>query len=129
MEYKPIEVKYHHVISGRSQGGQITPSATLEVMVDGDLIRVSGEGRGPLHAIFNAINELQIYDGSKPYLMSFQLNAEKQGADSSGTAVSRVVFGKKIYEGIGRSEDVVEAAMLSYVDAINQRLMESRAQK
>jgi len=121
MENKPIEVKYFHAMTGRRMDGtQIVPSASLEVLVDGKIIRASSHGKGPIHAVYNAINSLPIFDGARPYLMNFELNSVKQGADSAGTAWAKVIFGSEIYEGVGRSDDVVEAALYAYVDAINK---------
>ncbi|MBI3034724.1 hypothetical protein HYY71_00230 [Candidatus Woesearchaeota archaeon] len=130
MHNKPIEIEYFHALTGKGTSGRgVIPSGTLELRVNGEIIRVSGEGRGPIHAVYNAIDGLPIFDGVKPYLMSFDLTAVKQGADSAGTARARVIFGEKIYEGVGRSEDVIEAAAQAYIDAINKYLIDRSEQQ
>jgi len=76
-----------------------------------------GEGDGPVDAAFNAIERMT---GIRATLKSFSVTAVTEGKDAQGRADIVVEAGGKRYRGRGLSTDIVEASILSYVDAINK---------
>ncbi|PLX33364.1 MAG: 2-isopropylmalate synthase [Clostridiales bacterium] len=76
-----------------------------------------GEGDGPVDAAFNAIEKMT---GIRATLKSFSVTAVTEGKDAQGRADIVVEAGGKRYRGRGLSTDIVEASILSYVDAINK---------
>ena len=79
--------------------------------------RELGEGEGPVDAAFNAIERMT---GIRASLKSFSVTAVTEGKDAQGRADIVVEAGGKRYRGRGLSTDIVEASILSYVDAINK---------
>ena len=130
-----IEIKYCQVLTGYSENGKdIVPSATLEALVDGQKVLVSSPGVGPIDAAYNAINKLgpvsKLFEGDKrthPHLRRFVINAEAEssetaGSDAIGAARVTVFYKNQIYNGIGRSKDIIRAAVDAYVDVLYQIL-------
>ncbi len=81
------------------------------------IIKELGEGDGPVDAAFNAIEGIT---GIRGELKSFNIRAVTEGRDAQGRADIIIDYKGETYRGKGLSTDIVEASILSYVDAINK---------
>lgn len=131
-----IEVKYFHVLTGKSfNGKEIVPTGTIEVLVNGQPVSASATGNGPVNALYNAVNKLDVVKGHEPYLRRFDINSSADGSDATGqanvTVIDRgpVTHSGAFYRGTAASTDIVEAALLAYVGAINKMLDASTTEK
>ncbi len=81
---------------------------------------VTASKYGPVDASYKAINEL--VEHSDFELEDFTINAVNGGTDAQGEVTVKVKAGGKVYNGHGVSLDIVEAAILAYISAINNMM-------
>jgi 2-isopropylmalate synthase len=130
-----IEVKYFHVTTGKSiNGKKIVPSSTIDFLVDGKEVVVSATGNGPVDALYNAVNRLKSVNERKPYLRWLEIRSSTDGSDATGEANVTIIDrmgkdNKSFFKGKSKSTDVLEAALLAYISAINQMLYPSTTQE
>ena len=94
-----------------------TPSATVEITVDGHLSKCTSLGVGPVDAIFKGISELT---ETKSVLEKYQVHAVTAGLDALGeVSVTVSEEGRRVI-GRGAHEDVLVASGKAYVHALNK---------
>jgi len=94
-----------------------TPSATVEIKVEGESKKVTSLGVGPVDAIFKGISELT---ETKSVLEKYQVHAVTAGLDALGeVSVTVSEEGRRVI-GRGAHEDVLVASGKAYVHAINK---------
>jgi 2-isopropylmalate synthase len=94
-----------------------TPSATVEMTVNGESRKVARLGDGPVDAVFRAIAELT---GTKARLLRYQVNSITSGIDAQGeVSVTLEDDGLRVI-GHGADTDIVVASAKAYVHAINK---------
>ena len=74
-------------------------------------------GDGPVDAACAAVDRLVGANGS---LQEFSIRAATPGKDAMGEAHVIVKFEDRMYTGTGASTDIIEAAVLAYLNAINK---------
>ena len=79
----------------------------------------SSAGDGPVHAACQAIEKIVGVPGK---LETFQMKAASAGKDALGEAHLIVQFDGRPFTGTGVSTDIVEAAVLAYLNAMNKFL-------
>ncbi len=79
----------------------------------------TAEGDGPVHAACQAIEKIVGVPGK---LETFQMKAASAGKDALGEAHLIVQFDGRPFTGTGASTDIVEAAVLAYLNAMNKFL-------
>jgi len=94
-----------------------TPSATVEIAVDGEARKTTALGVGPVDALFKAISELT---GTKSELIRYAVNAVTAGLDALGEVSVTLEEGGRRMIGHGAHEDVLVASAKAYVHAINK---------
>ena len=94
-----------------------TPSATVEIVVDGEPSKQTALGVGPVDALFKAIAELT---DTKSELIRYAVNAVTAGLDALGEVSVTVEEGGRRVIGHGAHEDVLVASAKAYVHAINK---------
>lgn len=106
-------LEYVQIISGNT----VYPSATVEIGIEGEKIRMASSGDGPVDAIYSAINSL--IDKS-PTLNDYSIRSVTRGMDALGeVTVKMTVEGLEVH-GRGTSTDVLEASAIAYLDALNR---------
>ena len=95
--------------------------ATIRIFMDGTVHEAAASGDGPIDAAVNAINGML---GLAPVLEDFKLVAVTGGGDAQSEATVRVRLDGRVFNGHGLSTDVVEAAIRSYLAAVNKLLDE-----
>jgi 2-isopropylmalate synthase len=107
------ELKNLSVVSGTFA----TPTATVEMMIDGEEQKAAKMGGGPVDAVFKAITELT---GNKARLLRYHVNAITSGMDAQGeVAVTLEDDGTRVI-GQGSDTDIIVASAKAYVHAINK---------
>ncbi len=101
------------VISG---GKNVIPTASVRLKIGKRTRTESGQGNGPVDAVFNCISRLT---GLKFKLASFQITAKGSGMNAQGQVDVDVVHENRHYHGKGLSTDVIEASALSLISACN----------
>ncbi len=107
------KLEYYHVTSGSST----VPTATIKLRVDENLIEDTCTGDGPVDAVFKTIQKITEI---VPELNKLIISPVTKGTDAlAETSVSITYNGKRVV-GKGSSTDIVEAAAISYIDALNR---------
>jgi 2-isopropylmalate synthase len=94
-----------------------TPTATVEMEINGEEHKTAKLGGGPVDAVFGAITELT---GNKARLVRYHVNAITSGIDAQGeVAVTLEDDGLRVI-GQGADPDIVVASAKAFVHAINK---------
>ena len=107
------KLDYMHCISG----SKILPSATVRVIVNGEVHQESEWGDGPVDAVFRAISKVS---GFAITLDNYTIRAVTAGTDAIGEVTLRVRDNGHTVTGRGASTDIVEASARAYVDGLNK---------
>ncbi len=98
-------------------GNKVTPSATVTLKHKNKNLIANSSGDGPVDACYKAIEKIV---GTKPMLLSYNLNAVTAGKDALGEVAVRMKIGKQETSGRGASTDVIEASIKAYLNALNK---------
>ncbi len=94
----------------------VAPIAYLKLNIDGSEIDVSGQGDGPVDAVYKAIESVAL-SGSD--LQLYSVNAITTGTDSQGEVTVRLEKSGRIVNGSGADTDIVVASAKAYLHALN----------
>jgi len=94
-----------------------TPTATVELLVDGESRKATAQGDGPVDAVFKAIAELT---DTKSELLQFQVKAITGGMDAQGEVTVTIEEASRRVIGHGAHTDIIVAGGRAYVAAINR---------
>jgi 2-isopropylmalate synthase len=98
-------------------GSFAQPTATVELVVDGEPRKSTALGIGPVDAVFKAIAALS---ETKSELLRYQVNAITGGMDALGeVAVTVSEDGRRVI-GHGAHPDIIVASAKAYVHALNK---------
>lgn len=108
----------YHLVHLRTSGGD--PTMALVKLKRGEESFVeTATGDGPVHAACMAIERITGVTGR---LSGFQIRAATPGKDALGDAHVTVEFEDRAYYGTGASTDIIEAAVMAYLNALNKYL-------
>jgi 2-isopropylmalate synthase len=93
------------------------PTATVELLVDGEQKKATAHGIGPVDAIFKAIADLT---ETKSELLRYQVNAITGGMDALGEVSVTVAEDGRRMIGHGAHADIIVASAKAYVHALNK---------
>ena len=93
------------------------PTATVEMVVDGQSRKITAQGNGPVDSVFKAIAELT---ETKSELVRYQVNAITGGMDAQGEVSVIVAEDGRRVMGHGAHTDVIVASAKAYVYALNK---------
>lgn len=99
--------------------GKDPATATVELRKGEETLKASASGDGHVHAACTAIEQIVGVSGR---LEEFQIRAASPGKDAMGEAHVVVNFEKRPFTGTGASTDIIEAAVLAYLNALNKYL-------
>ncbi|GAB6036651.1 2-isopropylmalate synthase [Fundidesulfovibrio butyratiphilus] len=108
------KLKYLSVLSGNMA---MPPTAALVMEADGEEVKLSSFGVGPVDAIFNTISQLT---GRNPSLLQYAVNAITGGTDAQGEVVVRLEEGGKKAVGRASDADVMVASAKAFINALNR---------
>ena len=101
-----------------------TPTATVEMLINGDERKIAKLGGGPVDAIFQAIEELT---ETKARLLRYQVNAVTAGIDAQAeVSVALEEEGLRVI-GQAADTDVILASARAYVHALNKLVQRKSA--
>ncbi len=100
-----------------SGGNQIIATATIVLEKDGQQLRDSAIGDGPVDAALRAIDRIT---GIAGRLMDYTVHSVTRGKDAVGEVFMKVDFGKVSFVGKAASTDIVDASARAYLNAINK---------
>ena len=98
-------------------GTDTTPTAVVELEIDGKTVRETGTGDGPVDAAFRTIKGLT---GATAHLLSYEVKAITGGTDALGEVVVRMEEDGRTVVGQGADTDIIMASALAYLNALNR---------
>jgi len=102
-----------------SSGTDQTPSATIRLRKEGQIIEKTATGDGQVDAACKAIS---LATGVETKLLSYNVSAITGGLDAQGDVTIRLEIEGKEVLGRGVSTDIIEASARAYLNAINKAL-------
>ncbi len=108
-----FSLKGLHVKSGLNE----PPSATVELLMNGDLASQTGTGDGPVDAVYNTIAALT---ETKSHLRAYIVKAITGGTDAQGEVSVRVEENGEVVTGHGSDTDIIVASAQAYLNALNK---------
>lgn len=93
------------------------PQATVVFSREGQEVKASSSGNGPVDACFKAI-ESQVQSGAE--MMLFSINAISGSTESQGEVTVRLQRAGRVVNGVGADPDVIVASALAYLNALNK---------
>jgi 2-isopropylmalate synthase len=108
-----VVLKSFQVESGTNK----TPTATVELEIDGRSHIHAGTGDGPVDAVYRTIAAMT---HTKSTLLMFAVNAITGGTDAQGEVSVRVEENGRTVTGHGADTDIITAAARAYLNALNK---------
>ncbi|MGH7231193.1 MAG: 2-isopropylmalate synthase [Nitrospiraceae bacterium] len=106
-------LKSLHTESGTHQA----PTAVVELEIDGQVMKRTGTGDGPVDAAYRTIAAMT---ETKSRLLSYAVKAITGGTDAQGEVSVRLEEGGKTASGHGADTDVIIASAQAYLNALNK---------
>ncbi len=100
-----------------TSGTHLIPTATVQLKVDGRVVKKAEFGDGPVDAAFRAIRAIT---GDRSKLVRFEVSAITSGTDAQGEVYVRIEEGEKTTLGQGSATDIIVASAKAYVNALNK---------
>jgi 2-isopropylmalate synthase len=113
-QVKEVFVLKH--LSAQSGTG-ITPTATVEMQVDGKTVQLTGNGDGPVDAVYRTIAGIT---KTQSKLEAYLVKGITGGTDALGEVTVKVEEGGKKVTGHGADTDIIVASAKAYVNALNK---------
>jgi 2-isopropylmalate synthase len=98
-------------------GTDITPTATVEMQINGKTVRHTGGGDGPVDAVYRTIAAIT---GTKSKLDAYLVKGITGGTDALGEVTVKVEEDGKKVAGHGADTDIIIASARAYVNALNK---------
>ncbi|MFQ5456790.1 MAG: 2-isopropylmalate synthase [Nitrospirota bacterium] len=106
-------LKYLHVESGT----KITPTATVDIEIDGEITRLVGKGDGPVDCIYRTIASIT---RTKSILITYTVAAITGGTDALGEVTVILEEDGKRATGYGADTDIIMASAKAYLNGLNK---------
>ena len=94
-----------------------TPSAEINLEMDGERKLAAAEGGGVVDAAFKAIETVV---GSNAELLLYSVNNITTGTDAQGEVTVRLSLNGRVVNGLGIDTDIVIASTKAYINALNK---------
>ena len=112
------EARYQLQLVQVSCGTRLKPTATVTLAEEnGQEQTVSAVGTGPVDAVCRALNQLA---GVPNELMEFSVKSVTEGIDAMGEVTIRLRRNGSLYSGHAADTDVVVAAAIAFINALNR---------
>jgi 2-isopropylmalate synthase len=109
-KYKLLHV---NVVSG----DVAIPTATLQMEIDGEVVKDVGHGDGPVDAVFKTVAKIT---GTRSRLVKYSVNSITGGTDAQGEVTVRLEEDGNVVVGQGAHTDIIMASVLAYINALNR---------
>ncbi|MEL7565242.1 MAG: 2-isopropylmalate synthase [Dehalobacterium sp.] len=110
-------LEYLHICSGTG----VTPTATVRVVSEDEVLEEASCGDGPINAAFKCLERVT---GITAKLLQYSINAVTGGIDAIGEVTVKVEYSHRVFTGHGISTDILEASALAYLNTINKIVYE-----
>ncbi len=108
-----FSLEYLHVASGTT----VDPMASVKLKINGNPVKGTGYGNGPIDAAFNAISEL-VDTGAE--LLRFSINALTGGTDAQGEVTVQLRENNHVALGRGADPDIIIASAKAFINGLNR---------
>jgi len=108
-------LKYVQVVGGNTT----RPTASVQLLCDGEVIEGAELGAGPVDAIYRAVDTLININID---LVEYTVHSVTGGTDALGEVTVKIKDNEHIFTGRGSSTDVLVSSAKAYVMAINKML-------
>ncbi|HIN32571.1 MAG TPA: 2-isopropylmalate synthase [Nitrospirales bacterium] len=98
-------------------GTDMTPTATIELEIDGTLQTHADTGDGPVDAVYRTITAMVKTTST---LMSYSVKAITGGMDAQGEVTVKIESAGRTVTGNGASTDIIIASAMAYLNALNK---------
>ncbi len=107
-------------------GTESTPTATVEMYINGKHVKEAGFGDGPVDAVYKTIAKIT---KTKSKLLRYSVNAITGGTDAQGEVTVRLQEDEHIVLGQGAHTDIIVASARAYINALNKLEHKKREKK
>lgn len=108
-----FKLEYLNVVSGTGA----VPTATVKMLIDGEMAQSAGFGVGPIDAAYNTIAKMT---GTNSKLLRFAVNSISGGMDAQGEVTVRLKDDGLVVLGKGADPDIITAAAKAYINGLNR---------
>jgi len=108
-----FNLEYLHVTCGTT----VLPMASVQLTVNGRMVRGAAYGNGPIDAAFESISKLT---GTAAELLRFSVSAITGGTDALGEVTVRLGENGLIALGKGADPDIITASAKAFVNGLNR---------
>jgi len=98
-------------------GTGVTPTATVEMEVNGTVVKQTGSGDGPVDAVYRTIVAMT---GTMSKLDAYLVKGITGGTDALGEVTVKVEEAGKKVAGHGADTDIIVASAKAYINALNK---------
>ena len=98
-------------------GTDKTPTARIELEIDGKVVQRTGTGDGPVDAAYRTIAAMT---KTQSTLLTYAVKAITGGTDAQGEVMVKVEEGPKTVTGHGADTDIIVASAKAYLNALNK---------
>ena len=98
-------------------GSDTTPTATVELEIEGKSIKNVSAGDGPVDATYRTIKTIT---ETASHLLSYEVKAITGGTDALGEVTVRLEEGGRTVVGQGADTDIIVASAKAYLNALNR---------
>jgi 2-isopropylmalate synthase len=109
--------KYKLLYLSVVSGNVAIPTATVQMEIDGEVVREAYFGVGPVDATFATIRKIT---GTNHRLVKYLVHAVTEGTDAQGVVTVQLRHKKRVVSGRGSDPDVLVASAKAYINALNR---------
>ena len=112
-----IPDKYRLTFLSVTSGSELIPTATVQMEIDGKVIKTADLGNGPVDAVFKTIKRIT---GDTSNLVRYEVDAITGGTDAQGSVKCTLEKDGLAVIGHGRDTDIIVASGKAYINALNK---------
>ena len=112
-----IPDKYRLTFLSVTSGSELIPTATVQMEVDGKVIKTADLGNGPVDAAFKTIKKIT---GDTSNLLRYEVDAITGGTDAQGSVTCTLEKEGLTVIGRGSDTDIIVASAKAYINALNK---------
>lgn len=112
-----IPHKYRLTFLSVTSGSELIPTATVQMEIDGKVIKTADLGNGPVDAVFKTIKKIT---GDTSNLVRYEVDAITGGTDAQGSVKCTLEKDGLTVIGLGSDTDIIVASGKAYINALNK---------
>ena len=112
-----IPDRYQLTFLSVTSGSELIPTATVQMEVDGKVVKTADLGNGPVDAVFKTIKRIT---GDTSNLVRYEVDAITGGTDAQGSVKCTLEKEGQTIIGHGSDTDIIVASAKAYINALNK---------